>query len=190
MKKILLFLLPFIFAVQIRANTYVINTPKSLLYESDLIALVDVGEVHTVRTPERFVLQSSKAKLLDVAWNTPNSIEPQNPDTIVIYTQGFEAPIVTEAVMKDGKEIYGPNAGPFEKMSSYFKISSGKSLVCLKRRWLNTYQVLDEPLSFQSLDTQGKILWWTGKMPYTKVDTSKALDDIKALAKKDPRNKT
>jgi len=188
MKKILILILIFQ-PLQMSAQTYVINTPKYLLYQSDLIALVNVGEIHTVRTPEGFVLQSASAKLLDIAWRTPNPIEPKEPDSIVIFTLGMEMPVITESVLKEGKEVYGPNIGPFEKMISFFKINPGKSLVCLKRRWLNTYQVLDEPLSFQPLDKNGKILWSTGKMPYTEVYPSKALDDIKTLIKSEPRKK-
>ena len=45
-----------------------IPTPEYLLKTSDFIALVDVAEVHSVETPEKVILQSAVAKLIDVAW--------------------------------------------------------------------------------------------------------------------------
>lgn len=43
---------------------------------------------------------------------------------------------------KNGREIYGPNTGPFQKAISFFDIDSGKDFVCLKRGYLGTYKLL------------------------------------------------
>ncbi|MEI6323752.1 MAG: hypothetical protein WCP60_11715 [bacterium] len=166
------------------ATTYVFESPKALIEESDLIALIDVGEVHVARTPEEFVIKSAKAKVLEVAWRRYKPELEDKKNEIVIHTDGMESPVVTEPMLKNGKEIYGPNAGPFLKAISFFDIESGKAFVCLKRGYLGTYKLLDSPLSFQHVDEKGEISWSTGKpgeFNYTRVQPSTALAEIKAL---------
>lgn len=139
--------------------------------------------MHVARTQEGFVIESATANLLEVAWRRYKPEFKDKEGKIVLRTEGIEFTAITEPVTKNGREIYGPNAGPFQKAISFFDIDSGKAVVCLKRGYLGTYKLLDSPLSFQHVDEKGEISWSTGqsgKFTYIRVQPSIALEEIKA----------
>ena len=181
--SVIIFLTAFVFHnCELIATTYVFESPKALIEESDLIALVDVGEVHVARTQEGFVIESATANLLAVAWRRYKPEFEDKEGKIELCAEGIEFTALTEPVTKNGREIYESNAGLFQKAISFYDIDSGKAFFCLKRGYLRTYKLLDSPLSFQHVDEKGEISWSTGqsgKFTYTRVQPSIALEEIK-----------
>lgn len=138
--------------------------------------------MHVARTQEGFVIESATADLLAVGWRRYKPEFEDKEGKIELCTEGIEFTALTEPVTKNGREIYGPNTGPFQKAISFFDIDSGKDFVCLKRGYLGTYKLLDSPLSFQHVDEKGEISWSTGqsgKFTYTRVQPSIVLEEIK-----------
>jgi hypothetical protein len=164
MKNILLLIASFGWSAYACATTMRPATPDSLIKSSDLIALVDVGEVHSVETPEKIIVQTAKAKLIDVAWSRNASTLYEDSKEIIIYTMGKESSILLDDNMS------------YAMLHSQI-LPSGKALVCLVRGDCgpNTFRMK----SFHHLDHNGKILWPAGA--YTETDSTKALQEIKDL---------
>lgn len=171
MKNVLMLIAMFGGSAYACATTIVIPTPEYLLKTSDLIALVDIAEVHSVETPEKIILQSAVAKLIDVAWRRDSSKLFDNSKEIIIYTMGRELDLITDS-----------NIGYAMFPSVVFPM--GKALVCLVRGDCgpNTYRI-EGQLSFQHLNNNGKIQWRNGQTLYQEYEATQALQEIKDLVK-------
>ena len=108
-------------------------SPKAFLEESDLIAIVDVKDVHEVTTPEGFRLQTATATLEKVIFQRDDFTFSSK--VIVVYSLDVNAIITKEN--KGGTGFA-------------FPITSGKAFVCLKLRGIDKFYPYC-PMSFQSI---------------------------------------
>lgn len=157
-----------------RATTYAWMPAKAFLAESDLIAVVEVGPVHEVSTPEGFILQSAQAKIVTEVFR--RSRLGEDGDSVVIYSLHRNV-------------RFGPD-GEIEEKGG-FSILPGKAFVCLKMGGMNKFHPF-EPLSFQPIGTDDLIMWATrdvlepGSPGYEKVPVARVVEDLRKRLQSSP----
>jgi hypothetical protein len=146
---------------------------RAFLDQSDFIAIVDVGYVHEVTTPEGFRLQSAKGKIVRELFRRHPGLSQDEANTCILYSLDVSAAIAPDNLSGSGFS---------------FPIRSGKALVCVKMKGPNKFYPY-EPLCFQVIDDEGKVMWPTvsklsvGMDPYSRVPVETVAEQILQLRK-------
>lgn len=118
------------------ATTYALRTLDQRWPDVDIVAVVNVAEVHAVTTPEGITLQSAEATLEKVIYRRFEPIDQINQSKIKVYS-----------LLPNGLDQGGVS------------IASGRTFVMMKQKGVDTFFPTD-PWDFQSLSTD-EVLWPT-----------------------------
>jgi len=128
-----LLLLTSIFA---SATTFSLRSLEQRWLSIDIIAIVEVGDVHTVTTPEGVTLESAEATIERLLFRRIDSSDPSNKTNIRIYN-----------VLPNGVDQGLPS------------LAKGRAFVMMKQQGLDAFYPTD-PWEFQPI-TSEEIRWPT-----------------------------
>ena len=124
---------------------YVLQSLEHRWPDIGLVAVVDVGPVTEVTTPQGLVLQSATAKIIDMIYRRYEPMEGISKDEVILYS-----------LIVNGLGVEGLT---FETDGG-LRIKSGRAFIMVGQKGLNKFFPSD-PWEFQSLTTD-KILWPVG----------------------------
>ncbi len=126
----------FLSGTVVSAMTYVLRTLEQRWSDVDIIAIVNVGKVHTVTTPEGITLQSAEA-----------TVEREIFRRVAPFDQTKKTKIRIFSLMPNGLDQEG------------LPLASGRTFVMMKQRGVDAFFPAD-PWEFQSLSAN-EIFWPT-----------------------------
>lgn len=124
--------------------SYVLQSFEQRWQHLGLVAVVDVGPVTEVSTPQGLILQSATAKIIDLIYRWDEPDKRISKDEVILYS-----------LIINGLSVEGLT---FE--SGGLRIKSGKAFIMVEQKGFNKFFPSD-PWEFQSLTTD-KILWPVG----------------------------
>ncbi len=136
------------------ATTYELRTLEQRWPHVDIVAVVNVGEVHTVTTPEGVTLQSAEATIERIIFRRFDPIDQSNTTQMRIYS-----------LLPNGPDQEGRFLAP------------GRAFVMMRQNGVNAFFPTD-PWEFQSLSAN-EILWPTkdGIQKKSIVDVARVVDE-------------